>query len=161
HLRIGVSVRAANVRSLGTSAQDGEVGPVSLGDHLADADHVRGELDSESAEQLLADRANRDAGGGVARACPLEHVARVVGFVFERARQIRMSWSWTRDLLAARRRRPRIHGFAPVVEIAVANAERDGRPGGPAAAQARQHLDLIFLNLHATTAAVTHLAARE
>src|SRR2546429_4332668 len=72
-----------------------------------------------------------------------------------------MAGTRPRDLLAAFRRRPRIHGFAQVVEIAIANTERQRRAGGLAAGQAGQHLDLILLDFHAAAAAVTHLAAAE
>src|SRR5262249_57036774 len=77
------------------------------------------------------------------------------------AREVGVAGARPGDLLTGRRRRPGIHGLAPVLEIAVADAEREWGPRGAAAPEAGQHLDCVLLDLHAPAAAVAHLAPRK
>src|SRR5262249_2763473 len=57
--------------------------------------------------------------------------------------------------------RPRVHPPRPVAMVAVADDERQRRPERAAVAEAREHLDLVGLDLLPRAAAVALLAAAE
>ena len=106
------------------------------------------QLDAEMLEQLARHRAQRCAGGGLARGSALQHGARIAGLVLQAAAQIGVPW-------------PRIgrHGQALDGVIAIEQLQSQRRPQGQPRPQARQHLHLIALQLHATAAPVAALTA--
>ena len=61
-------------------------------------DHVPRDSDTDLGEQSLRHRASCDDHGGVARACPLEHIADVRQAILHDAGQIGMSGPWQRHL---------------------------------------------------------------
>jgi len=65
--------------------------------HRTDRHDVARDLRADGAQQLTRDRADRDAGGRLARARALEHVPHVVVAVLHEAGEIRVSGPRTRD----------------------------------------------------------------
>src|SRR6266568_402352 len=125
----------------------------------ADRDHPRGDPHAEAGEELLRERAERDRDGGGARARALEHVAGVVEAVLERAGEVGVAGADLGELPAA----ARVRGdeVLPVLVVLVPDDERDRRAEGHAAAQAREELRLVLLDLLACAAPVPLLAAGE
>src|SRR4029077_14891880 len=110
--------------------------------------------------------AGGDVDRGVARGRALKRVAYVVERVLLHAREIRVAWARQRHglrPLAGRLalRRPGAHAVRPVLVVAVAHDERERRAERAALPEAREHLDLVRLDLLARRAAVALLAAPE
>src|SRR5437867_5774144 len=111
----------------------------------AQFDHMGPDLDLELFQQHLADRAAGDPRHRLARACPLQDVARVLAVVLERAGEIGVPGAGTRDLaapLGTRRVRFGRHHVLPMLPIAVPYEHRDGRAEGLAGPYPREPLDL-------------------
>lgn len=128
----------------------------------ADAAHVRADADAQLPEQRAGTGAERHAGGGLARAGPLEDVAHVGGVaVLERAREIGVPGPRDDERLGIRPAGADAHALGPVGPVAVADHERHRRAQRLAEANAREELRLVLLDFHAAAAAVAHLPARE
>ena len=126
----------------------------------ADGDDTGADVDAERAQQLLRDGPRGDPRRGLARGGALEDVAEIAAVVLHPAGEV--------DVARPRRvhapllgfgavERPRVHRAAPVVEVAVADHERDRRADGLAAAHAADDLGLVVLDLHPPAAAVAVL----
>ncbi len=140
---------------------------VGKGD-TADRGDVAGDANAEAAEQLSGQRAGRDAGGGLARAGALEHVADVGVAVLDRAGEVGMARSRPRHVgtilgagRALRHLRLDVHRLLPVHPVAIANEQGDGCAGGDAVAHAGEDLGAVAFDLHAPAAAVAALATTE
>ena len=115
------------------------------------------------AQQLFGDRAGGDARRGLARRGALEDVAKIAAVVLHPADQIDVPR--TRCMHAPLLRLggvdvPHAHRRFPVLEIAIADDDRDRRAERLAAANAADDLDLIVLDLHPPAAPVAVLAPR-
>ena len=128
--------------------------------HRADLQHVRDDLDAERAQERLAQRAAGDAGGGLAGAGPLEHVAHVGEPVLHDSGEVGVAGTREVDLLDLRLDRPRVHPLRPVRVVAVGDRHRDRPAERAAVAHTRRRLGGVALDLHAPAAAVAELAAR-
>ena len=119
-----------------------------------------------SREQRLRDRAGRDVDRRMPRRGALERVADVGEAVLLHAGEIGVPGPRQRDRLrplplGLALGRPRAHPPRPVLVVAVADDERERRAERAAVAEAREHLDLVGLDLLARRAAVALLAAAE
>src|SRR5204863_2249580 len=117
------------------------------------------DLDPDLVEKRLRHAAGRDEDGGVPRRRPLERVADVRKTVLLHAGEIRMAGPWERDRLRPlplwlALGRPGAHPPGPVLVVAIAHDEREGRAERAAVAQAGEHLDLVGLDLLARRAAI-------
>ena len=128
--------------------------------HTANLRDMRDDADAERAQKFLADAADRHAHRRFAGARTLKDVADVLARVFLVPREVGMAGPRRRDGLA-RRLSERCHAIRPVLEIAVLDGKRDRAAERLAKAHARQHLDMVFLNLHATAAPIALLPPRE
>src|SRR5436190_2108602 len=154
---------ASNLGSLGAARQLVQRNVELAEAHAADLGHVAQNADAELREQPLGHARHGHARGGLAGTGALEHVANVAVAVLHRAGEVGVARSRARDLFF---RRPGLgHGHAhrrlPVLPVTVRDAERDGRAQRRAPANAGQDMDLVALDLHAPTASVAALAARE
>ena len=123
-------------------------------------------LDPDLAEERLRHGAGRDVDGRVPRRRTLERVADVREPVLLHAGEIRMARPRQRDRLRSLSLglalgRPGAHPPRPVLVVAVADDERERRAERAPVAKAREHLDLVRLDLLARRAAVALLAAPE
>src|SRR5581483_5399664 len=114
-----------------------------------DGDDPRSNLDAKRAQQSLGDGPRGNARGRLARRGALEHVAQVVPAVLHPPREIRVPG--TRRVHAppghlGRIERPWVHRPAPVLVIAVLDADGDGRAERLAAADATGDLRLVVLD---------------
>ena len=144
-------VRAENLRDIDFRWVNG---------HAADLRDVRDDADAERAQEFLAGAADGHAHRRFAGARTLEDVADVLARVFLVPREVGMAGPRRRDRLT-RRLAERRHAVCPVLEIAVLDRERDRAAERLAKAHARQHLDMVFLDLHATAAPIALLPSRE
>ena len=126
------------------------------------------DANAEAAEQLPGQRSGGHAGGGLARAGALEHVADVVVTVLDRAGEIGVARPRARDVgpvlrsgRAFRHLGLDVHRLLPVHPVAIADQQRDRRAGGDAVADAGEDLGAVAFDLHAAAAAVAALAAAE
>jgi len=71
--------------------------------------------DAERGEEAAGDRTGGDAGGGLTRAGPLEHVADVFVPVLLRADEVGVTGAWQVDFVDGRIDRPRVH---PLLQLA-------------------------------------------
>ena len=91
HPGFGLGVEAAH-RRLVDGVEIGGLGPpIRRCAHRAEGDHVAQDLHAEPRQQLLRERAGRDARRGLARAGSLEHVAGVVEAVLLHAHEVGVS----------------------------------------------------------------------
>ncbi len=128
---------------------------------------MREHLDAEGlAEELAGDGAGRDAGGGLAGAGPLQYRSGVVEFVLEHAGVVGVAGPRpgqrrvARDLSSsAGVDRVRGHHGLPLGPLGVADLDGDRPAERDAVAHARQHGDLVALELHPGAAAVAEAAA--
>src|SRR6266542_5123153 len=125
----------------------------------AEGDHARRHPDAEAGEELLRERAERHRHRGGPRARALEHVARVVEAVLERAGEIGVPGADLRELAAAARGGR--DDVLPVLVVLVPDDDGDGRAERDAAAQAGEELRLVLLDLLPATAPVPLLAAQQ
>ena len=117
--------------------------------------------DPERGEEAAGERAGGDAGRGLARAGPLEHVADVVVAVLLGADQVGVAGPRQVHLVGREALdRPGVHPLLPVGVVAVGDQHRDRAAEGAAVAQAGADLDRVGLDLHPPAAAVAELAPR-
>ena len=83
------------------------------------------DLDAERAQERLGERAGGDAGGGLARAGALEHVADVGEAVLLDAGEVGVAGPRQVDLLDLGLDRPGVHPLLPVRVVAVGDQQRD------------------------------------
>src|SRR5437764_14735982 len=117
---------------------------------------VAADFDPELFQQQLAHSAAGHARYGLARAGPLQDVARVLAVVLQAAGEVGVPRPGPGDLappLGAPAStggiRLRRHHVLPVLPVAVPHQHRDGRAERLARAHPREPLDLIGLDLHA------------
>ncbi len=127
--------------------------------HRGDLGHVAVDADAKRGEEAAGQRAGRDAGGGLAGAGPLEHVADVGVAVLLGADQVGVAGPRQVDLVDLRVDRPGVHPLLPVGVVAVGDEDRDRAAEGAAVAQAGADLDRVGLDLHPPAAPVAELAA--
>jgi hypothetical protein len=123
-----------------------------------DARHAHADLP----QQRLRHRPRRDVHRCVPRRRALERVAYIHVPVLLHAREIRVTRPRQRHRLRplARRlafRRPRVHPPRPVLVIAIPHDERERRPERAPLPEAREHLDLVGLDLLSRRPAVALL----
>src|SRR5436190_664899 len=122
--------------------------------------------DADLGKEPFRHRSGRDRNGRLALTRTLEGVARVGEPVLHRARQVRVAGAGQRDRLRSLSlrfalRRPRAHPPRPVLVVAVADDERNGRPERAPVPEPGEHLDHVLLELLARAPAVALLAASE
>src|SRR5881409_3107830 len=118
---------------------------------------VAADFDAELFQQQLADSAAGDARYGLARAGPLQDVARVLAVVLQAAGQVGVPRPGPRDLappLGPGGVGLRRHHVPPVLPVAVPHEHGDRRAQRLPGAHPREPLDLVRLDLHASAAAV-------
>ena len=126
----------------------------------ADVEHSGFDRDAECEEKLLRHSADGDAHRRLSRARPLQDVADVLTRVLPNAREVCVSGTRRRHLLAVRLAKRR-HAFLPVLPIAVLDRERNRRADRLAEAHARENSHRIRFDLHASAAPVALLATRQ
>jgi hypothetical protein len=124
---------------------------------------VAADLDLGRRQERLRERARGYPHRRLPGARPLEHVPEVVGQVLEGAREIGVAGPRIAEDTAGRLGGGRLgrHHVAPVLEVPVADEERDGAAQRLPVADAGEDLDRVLLDLHAAAAAVAPLAAPE
>ena len=127
-------------------------------------EHVAGDLDPETGQQLPGNCAGRDPCGGLARARALQNVTQIRSAVLDRARQIRMSGPWTRDsaapcAAALLRLGADAHRLLPVLPVLVPDEQRDRAADRFAVAHAGENLRAVGFDRHPPAASITALAA--
>src|ERR1041385_141573 len=162
HARFGARIGDANRRLF--RAGVGLLVGQALGLRLDAAERadIAHNFDAERRQQLFAERADRGARHGVARACAFENVAYVGMVVFENAVQVRVARARLGhgDRFVAVLRRGR-HLLGPVLPVAVLDSERNGRAERLAPADAGTDRRLVFFDQHPASAAVALLPAPE
>ncbi len=132
----------------------------------SDLEHRALDRDPDGLEESLGHRPGRHDHRGVARRGSFECVPDVVVAVLHDAGEIGVPRPRERHRLLAlpRRlagRRPGAHAPRPVLVVAVRDEECERRTEGLPVTKAREHLDLVGLDLLTRTAAVPLLAAGE
>ena len=162
HVGLGVGVEAAHLRAV-------DLREIVRRRTVRDRRGGRAELDdvaqnrrSEMTEERFGDRSGRDAGGSFARRGALEDVAGVVEGVLLHSCEIGVP----RAGLRQRRRRAtgcRRHLVGPLAgrPLAVADQDRDRAAERTAVPYAPEELDVVGLEAHPRTAAVTQSTPRE
>ena len=108
----------------------------------------------------MARRARGHAGGGLARARALEHVAHVGMAVLLQAGEVSVPGPRQVHLVHLGVDRPWVHPLLPVGVVAVVDSQRHGAAQGVApVAHPRGHLGAVGLDLHAPAAPVPELCA--
>ena len=114
-----------------------------------------------AARKPRAMRAGGDAGGGLAGAGPLEHVADVGVAVLLRADEVGVPGPRQVHLFGLEPLdRPGVHPLLPVGVVAVGDEDGDRAAEGAAVADAGADLDRVGLDPHPAAAAVAELAPR-
>ena len=129
--------------------------------HRADGQHARAHRDAAGREEASGHRPGRHPRRGLPSARPLEHVAQVGAVVLQRPREVGVPRTRRGHRIGRRRKGLRAHAPLPVGEVAVLDAERDGRAEGLGPSHAGLDADHVVLDLHAPAAAVAALASRE
>ncbi len=157
HLALRFRVEAAHGAGVGGGIQGLGDRDGGLRHHPTQFHDVRTDFHAELFQQHLAHRAAGDARHRLARARPLQDVARVLAVVLERAGEIRVAGPRTRHLAAALATggvRFGGHHVLPVLPIAVPHEHRDGGAQRLAGTHPGEPLDLVGFDFHAGTAPV-------
>src|SRR6185437_8796461 len=181
HALLGRGVEGAQRRGVGRGVEVLGHGIRPHGIDAAEVDDVAAYADAELHEKTLADRRGGDTGRGLARRGAFENVARVVTVVLEDAREVRVAgtdagdgaWAQGRGERGGGRgemrgRTPLFlhvlsggHDLLPVLPVAVPDQHGDRGTERLAGPNAGEELDGVLLDLHAASAAVALLPARE
>jgi hypothetical protein len=114
----------------------------------------------EHSQERLEQTAAGDAGGRLARGRPLEDVADVGLLVLLGADQVSVAGPREMDLCDVLLDRPGIHPLLPVGVVAIGDQKRDWTAERASVTHPSGYLGGVALDLHASAAAVSQLAAR-
>ena len=130
--------------------------------HAADGGHVTEDLDAERPQKFLRHRPGGHTRGGLARAGPLQNVARVLEVELQHPGQVGVARARAlQRALLIRQRRALLHrqGVFPMRPIQVGNLQSNGGADGLAVADAGENLHAVVLDLHPPAASVAGLPA--
>ena len=112
-------------------------------------------------EKQLGESPGRHAPGGFPRTRAFEDVSKIVRVVLQPAREVSVARPRTRELpgafLVGELARLNSHHLLPVLEVPVANQQRNRRADGLAVSHAADDLDFIGFDLHPSPAPVALL----
>ncbi len=158
--------RSGSASSASTSSGVGSTAVLGHA-HRADREGVADEADAELGEERARDRAEGDAGGGLAGARALEDRAGLVEVVLLHADEVGMTGTRARQRRTATARLVGEldglggHHLDPLGPLGVADAQGDRAAEADAVADAAGDREFVLLELHPRAAAVAELAAGE